>query len=96
MPETSPMLEDDANYVAQSPDGRFLKFDVEMGRGSFKTVYKGLDTDTGVAVAWCELQVRCFLCRFYVSPTPQQHFRVCLSKEIWSATLAVIRNITIL
>lgn len=43
--------------VSTSPDGRFLKFDVEIGRGSFKTVYKGLDTETGVAVAWCELQV---------------------------------------
>lgn len=39
-----------------SPDGRFLKFE-EIGRGSFKTVYKGLDTGNGVAVAWCELQV---------------------------------------
>ncbi|RWS28256.1 hypothetical protein B4U80_06037 [Leptotrombidium deliense] len=39
-----------------SPDGRFLKFE-EIGRGSFKTVYKGLDTEAGVAVAWCELQV---------------------------------------
>jgi len=44
--------------VATSPDGRFLKFEDEVGRGSFKTVYKGLDTDTGVAVAWCELQDR--------------------------------------
>jgi len=43
--------------VASSPDGRFLKFDVEIGRGSFKTVYKALDTETGVAVAWCELLV---------------------------------------
>lgn len=42
--------------VASSPDNRFLKFDVEIGRGSFKTVFKGLDTETGVAVAWCELQ----------------------------------------
>lgn len=41
-----------------SPDGRFLKFEEEIGRGSFKTVYKGLDTSTGVAVAWCELQER--------------------------------------
>ena len=29
----------------------------EVGRGSFKTVYKGLDRDTGVDVAWCELHV---------------------------------------
>lgn len=49
--------ENDEKAVATSPDGRFLKFDVEIGRGSFKTVYKGLDTETGVAVAWCELQV---------------------------------------
>ncbi len=46
--------------VAYSPDSqkRFLKYDIEIGRGSFKTVYKGLDTETGVAIAWCELQVR--------------------------------------
>lgn len=43
--------------VATSPDGRYLKFDIEIGRGSFKTVYRGLDTDTTVEVAWCELQV---------------------------------------
>ena len=53
--------------VATSPDGRYLKFNIEIGRGSFKTVYKGLDTETTVEVAWCELQVsgegpvaRCF------------------------------------
>ena len=43
--------------VAYSPGNRFIKYDIEIGRGSFKTVYKGLDTETGVAVAWCELQV---------------------------------------
>lgn len=51
-----------------SEDGRYLKLE-EIGRGSFKTVYKSLDSSTGVAVAWCELQVsdifyslcRCFL-----------------------------------
>ena len=50
--------ERDVKAVDHSPDGRFLKFEEELGRGSFKTVYKGLDTETGVAVAWCELQVR--------------------------------------
>ncbi|XP_078529823.1 serine/threonine-protein kinase WNK1 isoform X2 [Lissotriton helveticus] len=44
--------------VGFSPDGRFMKFDIEIGRGSFKTVYKGLDTETTVEVAWCELQDR--------------------------------------
>ena len=59
--------------LAVSPNGRFNKFDIEIGRGSFKTVYKGLDTETGVAVAWCELQV-CVLPRVCVcvfqSPLP--------------------------
>ncbi|KAJ8264609.1 hypothetical protein GJAV_G00151250, partial [Gymnothorax javanicus] len=44
--------------VATSPDGRYLKFNIEIGRGSFKTVYRGLDTETTVEVAWCELQTR--------------------------------------
>ncbi|EMP27899.1 Serine/threonine-protein kinase WNK2, partial [Chelonia mydas] len=48
--------EADMKAVSTSPDGRFLKFDIELGRGSFKTVYKGLDTETWVEVAWCELQ----------------------------------------
>ncbi|XP_064483569.1 serine/threonine-protein kinase WNK4-like isoform X4 [Ornithodoros turicata] len=50
--------EEDVQARDTSPDGRFLKFEEEIGRGSFKTVYKGLDTATGVAVAWCELQER--------------------------------------
>ena len=49
--------EPEDRVIANSPDGRFLKYDIVIGRGSFKTVYKGLDTETGVAVAWCELQV---------------------------------------
>ncbi len=48
--------EEEKPAVDQSIDGRFLKFAVELGRGSFKTVYQGLDTESGVAVAWCELQ----------------------------------------
>lgn len=48
---------EEENVVATSPSGRFLKFDLSIGRGSFKAVFKGLDTETGVHVAWCELQV---------------------------------------
>ncbi|KAG9428628.1 hypothetical protein HZU67_10032 [Apis mellifera carnica] len=48
--------DDEEKAIGISPDGRFLKFEEEIGRGSFKTVYRGLDTQTGVAVAWCELQ----------------------------------------
>jgi hypothetical protein len=50
--------EEDPKAIDQSPDGRYLKFVEEIGRGSFKTVFRGLDTLNGVAVAWCELQVR--------------------------------------
>ncbi|CAO2595988.1 Serine/threonine-protein kinase WNK2 [Lemmus lemmus] len=57
-PEVEEDDEDDLKAVATSLDGRFLKFDIELGRGSFKTVYKGLDTETWVEVAWCELQDR--------------------------------------
>ena len=59
--EEPPEEEEEIQAVAASPDSRFLKFDVEIGRGSFKTVYKGLDTTTGVDVAWCELQVSPFI-----------------------------------
>ena len=52
--------DDDEKAVGISPDERFLKFEEEIGRGSFKTVYRGLDTQTGVAVAWCELQASTF------------------------------------
>lgn len=41
----------------KSPDGRYIRQNDEIGRGSFKTVFKGLDVETGVAIAWCELMV---------------------------------------
>jgi len=49
--------DEEERQIGTSPNGRFLKFDKNIGRGSFKTVFKGLDTETGVHVAWCELQV---------------------------------------
>lgn len=56
--EPHPAEDNEEKAVATSPDERFLKFEEEIGRGSFKTVYRGLDTQTGVSVAWCELQVK--------------------------------------
>jgi WNK lysine deficient protein kinase len=38
--------------------GRFTKLNVEIGRGSFKTVFKGHDAEDGTTIAWCELQSR--------------------------------------
>ncbi|KAM9113689.1 serine/threonine-protein kinase WNK3 [Pangshura tecta] len=58
--KTKKEIEEEAEMkaVATSPGGRFLKFDIELGRGAFKTVFKGLDAETWVEVAWCELQDR--------------------------------------
>ncbi|KAM9780421.1 LOW QUALITY PROTEIN: serine/threonine-protein kinase WNK4-like [Neosynchiropus ocellatus] len=50
--------EEETQAAATSPDGRFLKFNIVIGHGSFKTVYKGLDTETTLEVAWCELQTQ--------------------------------------
>ncbi|KAL9823640.1 serine/threonine-protein kinase WNK4 isoform 2-T2 [Geothlypis trichas] len=67
-PEETESEEVETRAVATSPDGRFLKFDIELGRGAFKTVFKGLDTETTVEVAWCELQTR------KLSKTERQRF----------------------
>lgn len=48
---------EDEKPIDESPDKRFLKYEIEIGHGSFKTVFKGLDTESGVPVAWCELHV---------------------------------------
>lgn len=47
-------FEVDEKVVGVSLDGWFLKFDIEVGRGLFKIVYKGLDIEIGVVVVWCE------------------------------------------
>lgn len=41
-----------------SPNRRFTKLNTEVGRGSFKTVFKCMEAVTGIELAWCELQVR--------------------------------------
>jgi hypothetical protein len=61
--------EDEDEPIGVSPDGRFFKYDIEVGRGSFKTVFRGLDSHTGVAVAWCELLDK------KVNKTERQRFR---------------------
>ena len=36
----------------ESPKGRFKRFYEELGRGAYKVVYKGVDHETGLEVAW--------------------------------------------
>lgn len=38
--------------VDASPKGRFKRFKEELGRGAYKIVYKGVDHETGLEVAW--------------------------------------------
>lgn len=40
-----------------SPDGRFIRYDVVVGRGAFKTVYKGFDQENGTEVAWYQISL---------------------------------------
>lgn len=41
----------------RDPTGRFERLDCLLGRGAFKTVYKGFDTHTGKEVAWNQVFV---------------------------------------
>jgi hypothetical protein len=55
--------------IDRSIDNRFLKFDKVIGRGAFKSVFKGLDTENGVPVAWCELHVSPVFFVFFLPPS---------------------------
>lgn len=77
--------------VGTSPDGRFLKFDIEIGRGSFKTVYKGLDTETTVEVAWCELQVSPILFFFFYIFLPGSFFFFFFPQDLFLLTKMLSR-----
>ena len=45
------------DFAEQSPNGRFKRFDDELGRGAYKTVYRGVDHDTGREVAWSIISI---------------------------------------
>ena len=61
--------EDDSERTLEtSPNGQFYKINQVIGRGAFKIVHRGLNADTGVPVAWCELQAN------QVKDTDRQEF----------------------
>ena len=35
----------------------YVQFDIVLGRGAFKTVYKGFDEEEGIEVAWNQVRV---------------------------------------
>lgn len=43
--------------VEEDPSGRFIRYDIVLGKGSYKIVYKGFDTHEAVEVAWNKIQV---------------------------------------
>ncbi|KAJ3244840.1 Serine/threonine-protein kinase wnk3 [Chytriomyces hyalinus] len=50
--------EDEENRIAESdPTGRFARYNVLLGKGAYKEVYKAFDEDEGVEVAWNQLRV---------------------------------------
>ena len=44
--------------VEKSPEGRYLRYRDKLGRGAFKTVYKGIDTYEMREVAWNAVSIR--------------------------------------
>lgn len=51
----SPDLE--ADYVEKDPKGRYVRYSEVLGKGAFKTVYKGFDQLEGIEVAWNRMKI---------------------------------------
>jgi WNK lysine deficient protein kinase len=44
--------------VETSPKERFNRYNEELGRGAYKIVYRGVDTETGREIAWNVVNLR--------------------------------------
>jgi len=49
-------LEAEDSTVEWDPEERFHRYDEEIAKGKFKTVYRGYDTENGIDVAWCKVR----------------------------------------
>ncbi|KAI8912562.1 kinase-like domain-containing protein, partial [Gorgonomyces haynaldii] len=49
--------EDDQIVVETDPTGRFERYNVSLGTGAYKQVYKAFDQEEGIEVAWNQLRV---------------------------------------
>ncbi|TVU27976.1 hypothetical protein EJB05_19482 [Eragrostis curvula] len=47
----------DAEYAEVDPTGRYMRYNVILGRGAFKTVYKAFDEVEGIEVAWNQMNI---------------------------------------
>ncbi|XP_066319046.1 probable serine/threonine-protein kinase WNK4 isoform X1 [Miscanthus floridulus] len=47
----------DAEYAEVDPTGRYMRYNLILGRGAFKTVYKAFDEVEGIEVAWNQINI---------------------------------------
>ena len=76
--EESGEEEEQHQFAETSPTGRFKRFDEELGRGAYKTVYRGVDHDTGTEIAWSVID----LGRLPKSERPRIKSEIKLIKEL--------------
>nr|KYP54663.1 putative serine/threonine-protein kinase WNK4 [Cajanus cajan] len=45
------------DFAEKDPTGRYIRYNEILGRGAFKTVYRGFDEVDGIEVAWNQLKI---------------------------------------
>lgn len=45
------------DFVERDPSGRYVRYNDFLGKGAFKTVFKGFDEEDGTEVAWCQIDM---------------------------------------
>lgn len=45
------------DFVERDSSGRYVRYNDFLGKGAFKTVYKGFDEEDGTEVAWCQVNI---------------------------------------
>ncbi|XP_043714120.1 probable serine/threonine-protein kinase WNK6 [Telopea speciosissima] len=58
-PESDDLEPPDPDAVETDPTGRYIRYGDVLGRGAFKTVYRGFDEIDGIEVAWSQIELDC-------------------------------------